>query len=292
MSPIAKFLTLLVVVCAFATGCFSTSHGFKSPYAKRDLRAGFLAVNNAADLKAALIARTPLRDNLWARSEVVVRQDAVRGSRYFSAVLLYREPDQIRLRGSRMEIGNIFDVLVLGDQASVFLNRSGDLYRGSLAQLAETSGRMAGFGPRDFLGALMVQQELRRALEGSDPVGVLPKGDAHLLVATKNVETGRQFFWLVRKADGLVEERLVRNAQGAEELRILYRRYSLEGPPGADKTEPFPQQMTLQVAASGATVALDLDSYRLDYLFPTQAFIEPRADKVFPLRDLGNAEAP
>ncbi|MEO8376310.1 MAG: hypothetical protein ABI579_01455, partial [Candidatus Sumerlaeota bacterium] len=234
---------LFIITMFLLTAC-RTQGGFVSAYHKDTLYTDQQHVATREDLLRVLQGRTYAHDTLWVKSGITVRQEESSRKVFFTSVVMYQAPDKLRFAGSRVPIGTLFDVLLLGDRAMVFFNREGTLFVGSAEELAAKSGAIGGLSPRDLVSAALIQQQLKAVLESDQPCVVEPQGAGHLLVATQR-SNDQNIFFMVRQADGLVEEALVRDAAGAEQLRIRYKKYELIEDEEAKTQEPFPTEMEL-----------------------------------------------
>ncbi len=283
-------LLAVLAVSLLGTSCRGP-RGFVTPYGDDMIRTGRAGVEDRDTLLARLRERASYPEEIWLRSRVTVRYEDRGGSDFFTAVVMYREPGQLRLGGSRSPIGNLFDVLVSGDMVSLYFHREGQQFVGTLDDLARQTGAVGALSPRELLAAVLVQQELRRHLEGYEPVVVRRRGDDHLLVAARHSPSGRQLLWLVRRKDGLVEEMVARDPDGSEEVRVRYREYRLYSHPDREWEEPLPYRFDLTVPAEGIEVELRVTEYRLAPGLTDRSFQPPRAREVYALRDLVFEEA-
>lgn len=282
---------LLVTGCWIAlllmgSGCRSrVPVEFISPYDETTIQSGRVSVNNLEELRLALADRTAHHEQLWVRSDVTIEQEGRSGRDFFTALVLYQEPDFFRLRGSRVPVGTIFDVLLRGDQATLHFPRDGMMFVGDINTLAEKASLIGGLTPRDLVSAVMVQHHLSGIL--NDPGRRIAWSDRgeKLLLGARHRESGRLFFWLVRKSDGLVEEMLVRTPAGREELRVRYLRYALlergDGP-----VEPFPTDYQFILPDEGIEISSAGSEYKLDPGLSERAFAQPSAREVHPLATL------
>ncbi len=288
-----SFGLVLIAVLAFSllgTSCRGP-RGFVTPYDSAAIREGRTAAEDRDMLLARLRERAPYPTELWFRSRVNVRYEDRGGSDFFTAVVMYREPDQVRLGGSRSPIGSLFDVLVIGEWVSLYFNRERQQFIGTTSDLAEKAGAAGALSPNEMLTAILVQQELRRYLEGREPVLVRPRGEDHLLVATRQSPTGRQLFWLVRRQDGLIEELVVREPDRRGEIRVRYREYRLYEHPERPGEEPLPYRLDVLIPAEGIEVELRVTEYRLAPELTDRSFQPPQGREVYNLRDLAFEEA-
>lgn len=274
----------LLALGVLMAGCGGTK-SFHSAYDKKEIATRRHAVTNREDLTAALQASVHKHDELWAKSDVVVRQKSIKKKTFFTALLLFRSPDQVRLRGSRVPIGTVFEVLLLGRQAMIYINQENRLFTGDISELASKTEAIGGLTPRELLAAVFVQQDLLERLEGEGEISVTDKED-HLLIAALHPINRRQLFWQVRKADGLVEELLIRSPEGAEQLRIKYREYSMEEDSEASTTEPLPTDFVMNLAGEDVEVSVEVNEYKLSPKLKDAVFFAPKARETYRLRDL------
>lgn len=274
---------LLLVPIALLASCAGGGKRFESAWSASDLKTGAYRTETVEDFRAALEKRTQKHSELWVKADVLVKRESKAGKEFFTAKAMHRAPDRIRLSGSRNPVGTVFDVLILGQEAHMYFPREGQRFDGTLAELTAKSAAIGGFGPGQLVSAVLVSQELRDRFEGNVPVGAVPQDDEHLLLASRDSK-GKQLFWLVRRADGLIEEVLVRDAAGAEELRIRYRSYRMEKDQVTGAEEPLPHRFTIHVAREGVTVEATVGEYRIGTPLPEKAFEVPRAREVNPMR--------
>ncbi|MCC5875851.1 MAG: hypothetical protein JJU11_06500 [Candidatus Sumerlaeia bacterium] len=258
---------------------------FVSPYDPAQVATGSLAVHSLDDLRETLAARTRHHEQIWMRSDVTIEQEGRSGRDFFTALVLYQAPDMFRLRGSRVPIGTVFDVLLRDDQATLHFPREGRMFVGGIDTLAEKASAIGGLTPRDLVTAVLVQHHLSELLNDPSRRVVWSDRGEHILLASRHDGSGRHFFWLVRKEDGLVEEMLVRTAIGREELRVRYLGYLLianeEGEP-----EPFPSDLQFFVPGEGLEISSAGSEYRLQPGLSPRAFEQPSAREVYPLAAL------
>lgn len=289
--PLTRFiLPLFVSLLALSlSACGGRKAGFESPYEKDLIAAEVFAVNNRAQLEAALAERTEPMDQLWVRFGTTVRQEGDRVAPSFTTIAMYRAPESIMLGISRFELGTIFSILIEGEDVSFYANREKRMFVGTLDELAEKTALIGGLPPRDLVAAVTIQRDLYEALTSGRPVSVLDQG-SHLLVAARHPTTRRQYFWLVRKADALVQEVLIRTPEGIEETRVHYREYGLFENATTGEQHPYPERLTLRVPIQDITVEADVKEYRLGTELPP--FRLPRARETYPLSRLNFDGAP
>lgn len=289
--PLTRFL-LLLAACSLAlvlSSCRGKERSFASPYGKELLSQEAFAVRDRAGLVAALSQRTEPMEELWVRFGTTIRQEGNRVAPSFTTIAMYRAPESIMLGISRFELGTIFSILIEGESVSFYANRERRMFVGTLDELAEKTALIGGLPPRDLVAAVTIQRDLYEALTSGRPVTVLDQG-SHLLVAARHATTRRQYFWLVRKADALVQEVLIRTPDGIEETRVHYQEYGLFENAATGSRHPYPARLTLRVPAQEITVDADVKEYRLGTELPP--FRLPRARETYPLSTLNFDGAP
>lgn len=266
-----RLLTALLAlsVLLITSGCGTTK--FVSPYS---IKAPPPTLATNADIAGLLAERTSPHPKLWVRADLAVTTPGKKGRDHFTALVLSEEGKFIRLRGTKAPVGAIFDVLLKGDAATLFFNRDGVLFYGTREELRSKLGSAGNIMPEDLLRSVMVQQELRKALESTD-VGIVREKDS-LLVAHRD-DDGRQHIYRVRAQDGLVEEWLMRSATGEPMLRVEYREYRMVDVRGRD--EPLPWKFDVTVPSNGAKISASVDSYKIDPPFTEKTSAEPEAEK-------------
>ncbi len=274
-------LFALVLIVIGAVGCRGTGK-FVSPYGKPEPGAAPL-VTQLPDVYELLQFRAAEHPLFWARAEVTMKIEGVKGKTRFDATLIYREPDAFRLRGTHPLAGLVFELIASGDQAYVHLAREKELYEGSLEELRRQGGIAGSLSLRDLMGALLVNQDLRRRLEEGRSWKVLAAGDDFFL--TETLEDGRTMLWRIRRSDGLVREIVIRSGGGEPELQIVYGGYEL-----INDVEPFPTRLDITVLDGVSRIALKMKEYKTDpNLDPKVVDSLPRSvQSVLPLAILGN----
>ncbi|MCC6546395.1 DUF4292 domain-containing protein [Candidatus Sumerlaeota bacterium] len=278
-------LPIVLIIVISLTAC-RTQQGFVSAYPRGALTTDQQRVASREDLTRVLARRTHQHDDLWVKSGITIRSEGSSRKAFFTSIVMYQAPDKLRFAGSRVPIGTLFDVLLLGDRAMVYFNRDGNLFVGSADELAKKSSAIGGLSPRDLVSAALIQQQLQSVLESDQPCVVEPQGEGHLLVATQR-ENSQNLFFMVRRIDGLVEEALIRNADGGEQLRIRYTKYEMVGDPETKRQEPLPSEMKLELRSEGVVIDAEVDEYRLQ---PKLNFTPQRARRTYPLSSMQFSE--
>ncbi|MBI5155353.1 DUF4292 domain-containing protein [Candidatus Poribacteria bacterium] len=278
----AAAVLLCFAALAF-TGCRRAS--FVTPY---DVPPGAptLAQGTLAELDALLEARAPEHATLWVRARVILREPGRRGKAWFDATILYKAPDAVRLRGSRIPIGVLFEVIALGDQAGVYLKRDGELYVGTFGELREQGGGLGALSLGEMMSALLVNQELRRLM--SAPAAWRVVNSREDLLLSKPIEDGRVMVWRIRRSDGLVRETILTTPSGEIEARVRYDGYAFTGP----DEEPLPSRLAIELAGGQFEVTIEPGEYKLDPELDPRVFIYPSAKSTYPMRLLGRRGSP
>jgi len=280
-------LLILAATVGLLAAC-GKPRGFESAYAEKELNTGTFRTDDAAALKSALEAEAAPLESLWVKMGVTPRQRGKRMSPSFTATAIYQAgtadiPEYILLGFSRRELGTLFTVLVSGDRAQFYANQDRHLFEGSISDLAGNAAVLGGLSPRDLVSAVAVRRELATVLGKPGTFAIRDRG-THLLVATRHATTGRQYFWLVRKLDALVEEVLIRTPAGAEEVRVAYPRWSLETDPAKAAQTPWPSRIEITIPAESILIEADVREYRFDREYAPPPRFKPR--ETYALRDL------
>lgn len=275
---------LLPALLVLAWGC-GKSPEFVSAYGEEVLAGGALEVASADELARRLIDQSEHLDEIWAKFGVTVRRDGGRVLPSFTATALYQEPGRIKLGLSRFEVGTVYSILILGDEAQLYANREGRLFYGTMEELAEKTPLLSGLSPRDLVTAITVQQDLAQVLAGGGRRAVIDKG-THLLVGRRHPVSGRQYIWLVRKSDALVQEVLIRDRTGREEVRVVYRKYKLVENQETGRILPYPEELLFHLIPEDLTVEAKVKEYRLTPEFPEAIWSLPEPDEAYPLRSI------
>jgi hypothetical protein len=265
---------------------------FRSPYADEELMTGVYRVAEPEDLAAAMTTRFQPHEELWVKADVVIRDRAANEKDFFTAKAMYRRPSNLRMSGSRTPIGTIFDLLIVRDDAWITFPREGQSYVGSVVELTEKLGTIGGLGPEQLVAAVLVHQDLIDRINSGVPYSVKIKDRDHLLMATRDPKTLRQFIWTIRRDDGLVDEILVRSHSGVPELQVFYHEYRMVENESTGVTEPFPYDFTIYVPRNNVMVNTDVSEYKMDEPLPSRAFEPVKAREVYPLSALRFEEDP
>lgn len=276
---IAPLLVLVLLIGA----CSGRKPDFQSPYGSKPIAP---RLETQADLTALLRERASSHEKFWARGDLVITSEGKRGKDLVTVLLLYREPSDFRLRGSRAPIGTVFDLLLDDERALLHFTREDMGFFGTPMELREKLAMAGSLMPSDLLAALLAQQGLLEALEHAPQVGFLSKKES-LLVAVRD-PAGRQHLWNVRRSDGLIDEYMLRGPAGNTLIVATFDEYRME--PVRGREEPLPWRFRLKVPDAGATVAVNMDGYKIDPPLPAKAFEPPNPKELHPLRALEFSE--
>lgn len=276
-------LIALTTAVALMAGC-RAERTFHSPYDIED-QPRTLERGTIAEVHALMRERAVDHPTLWSGGKIVISVQGERKKQWFDMTLLFRSPDAIRLRGSRIPIGTLFEVIMNGDSAWVYLNREKELYAGQRADLSKVSGVTGALSLQDMMAAILVNQDLLRRLDEGGRWTVLPTQKDVLLA--KSIEDGRQLIWRLRRSDGLVREVVLRGPQDRIEMRVSYWDYALE----SDATEPLPEEFVIGLYEDQLNFDVEIDKYKINPALVDAVFLPPKAEKVFPMEMLSQRDA-
>ncbi|MDX1973146.1 MAG: hypothetical protein SFY68_11505 [Candidatus Sumerlaeia bacterium] len=253
-------------------------------------------MQNFSDVERLTTLRAPDRPLFWANTDVRLEQQIpvspkeTKTKRYrFDALLLYGEPDRMRVRGNHFLAGTLFEVILEGEKASVFLNKERQFFHGTLPELQQVGGIFGSFSPDELVGALRVNHRLKELLEQKSNRANWSTTEAEEYLYVIHQEPQRTFVWKIRRSDALVEELIISNPleNNAIQLRILYRGYELLAP-----DEPYPTEMEFSVPGGEFSLKLNVEEIKLEPpLNPAVITAEPRnIEQRLPLAALFDVE--
>lgn len=265
------FLVGLVLLVSSCT----TKPAFVSPYVA--VPSGDL-VNSFSDFQEIVAARSTDRPLFWARTGVKLTESYPRRQKNkFDATLIYGKPNKMRVRGTHFLLGTMFELILDGDKAFVFINEQQTLFEGSLKEMQENGGVLGSFTPEDLIGAVRVYHRLAELMQNSATEGKWSTTDTTDFLFVIYSQPSRTFVWKVRKNDGLIQELLVSNPSENNrlELQILYWKY--EQP---SNEEPYPTRLEIQLTDQKVTLDLDVNEIKLQpELNPAVITMLPRSIK-------------
>ncbi|MGF1573260.1 MAG: DUF4292 domain-containing protein [Sumerlaeia bacterium] len=251
------FFTFICLL-TLSLGC-GKKNRFESPFVdipKQD------SVLNFQDFKRITIARSPERELFWARSSVKLTQVfPEKQKNRFDTTLIYGQPDRMRVRGTHFLLGTLFELILDGDNAFVYITDDKRLFEGSLQELQETGGALGSFTPKDLIGAVRVYHRLQEFFDSPSTKGkwATTQAKEHLYLILR--EPNRTLVWKIRKTDGLVQELLVSNPGRNNQLmlQVLYWKY--ETPENA---EPYPTKLDIIIPEQEITLEFDVNEIKLN----------------------------
>ena len=246
-----------------------------------------LAEGTLDELKAVLDQRTRSHQTMQAVGRIVMEQEGMDGKIWFDANLLHRTPDDIRLRGSRVPVGTIFEVLTLQDSACVYLNREKELFVGTLQELQELGGVTGLLTPRQMLSALLINHDLKRRLEVRSE-WMFGVNEETMLLSQEIPGSERVMSWAIRREDAAVTSVAIQQPNGVPDLIVEYEDYEF-----IDAGELMPMELTVLLPQSAAKVSVKLSKYRMDPPLVDAVFQCPdgKAEAIYPLEELANRQA-
>jgi len=207
------------------------------------------------ELMGLLERRAPPHRTLQAQGRVSVEDQVENRRRWFDVNLLYREPDNVRLRGSRVGPGTLFEVLATNEESWFYNNRNRELFVGTVDDLRDHLGLLGSFDLSELMGSLMIAQEARKVIESGTMTDWRVRRNE---VEFQETRGGLTRHWTVDRHSGLV--RRVELREGPTVVATVeYDRYELiEGP------EILPTQLHVTMPREGIRTRLRVSSYNLD----------------------------
>lgn len=237
------------------------------------------------ELQRILDRRAATYATLVAQGRVTLAIEGDSRRRWFEANLLWRrDPAAVRLRGSRVGPGTLFEMLTTRDEAWFYLNGDRTLYLGTPDQFAHSAGVLGALSLDDMMAALLVSQDLRGAL-AAERWRLRLSTAPDTLTITRPSPGGGDKTWIVRRADAFVREMRLRDAAGTPVARVRYDAYEF-AQPGA----PMPSDLTITLPGEGLEARFEVSSWKLDPELKSLVFERPRGVRdTLPLAELGNA---
>jgi hypothetical protein len=284
-AAVLSMFVLAIVVMAGCRGSRPRPADF-SPLQNPDplLRAG-----TPAELLALLERRAPDHRTVQAQGRVTVEVEGHGGRQWFDANLLYRDPDSVRLRGSRVGPGTLFEVLATPAESWFYLRQERDLYVGTSDDLREHLGLLGSLDLKELMSSILIAQELRFVLTNQAQSGWRVRRDD---IEFRDQRGGLQRIWTIDRHSGLVR-RVELREDGRTMAFVEYDRYVLlEGP------ELLPDDLRVILPREGVTARLRISTYNLDPQLREDVVFESRpsgARATYPLWQLrwdGPEDAP
>jgi hypothetical protein len=244
------------------------------------------------DVAAHLSERSPAVGTCLARGDLVLSGARIDGKKSFIADIRYAEPQCLRLRGSHLAVGTLFDVFQEGDRISVKLEKR--IFQGSVDELESFPGITGGVEPLEIVRAVLIEQALLEAIErkraaGLDPADVEFAGQTLVLKREAPLETAlgrvRNEYFSIRRRDGLVSEARVElpggDGSSPRVYTIRYLKYDLED------GVPFPSRFELVCEDPRIRLRVDMEKIRFNPELSGKGFdVDARGCEIFPLSRL------
>lgn len=282
--PLLRAAVLLLAAAAvlLSAGCRRSRPDFDSPY---DLRGpDILRDGSLGEIASVVSHRARDHQHLVRQGRIVLEADGQRV--WFDGNILVRtDPPAVRLRGSRVPAGTLFEIALRGGDAWVYLNRDRELFVGTREELARQTGLEGAISLEELVASILVLQDLKARLAEPGRWRVLPTRREVLLARTE--PDGRSAAWRIRRSDGLVREFVRFDPWGRAELRVTYESWVLED------GEPLPGQFVAEVDEGRVRLTMRLSQYRLGTPVSDAVFDElPRdARGIYALSDLATRES-
>jgi hypothetical protein len=263
---------LLAIALLLVAGCRSTPRVFTSPYV--DFSEFY--PETVDRLAQVLAERHPAWDTLQTEADITI-DTPTQGRKRFSANLLVDFPDKARLRGSKMALGTLFEILSVGNMIHVYFNRDGILFSGRPSDLDESAGFLRLVGPDEILRALLAERDLAAQLQKPGRFQVRETTSHWQIWASK--PDGSWQIWVVRKADFLVEETVLGQEGEGARARVRYWAYDeIEG-------EPVPSDLQIFLADPDVTIRVETEYVDINPPLRPEVFVPPAVDQEhwFPL---------
>ena len=272
----------LLSLSLFAVAGCRASIPFESPYS--DDLPDVLREGTLEEIAQLVSERTKEHPFLVRQGRIVLETEE--GKMWFEGNLLVRdEPPAVRLRGSRVPIGTLFEVAVSGPDAWVYLNREKQLFIGSPEELRRQTGVAGAVSLQEVVSSILVYQDLQERLSQPGVWRVLPRRDEVFLA--QETPLGRQLAWRIRRSDGLIREFVTFDSLGNAELRVTSESWELED------DEPLPGQFVAEVANGAVELTMRLGDYKLGQPLADAVFdrTPSGAREIYLLSDLVNRES-
>jgi hypothetical protein len=219
---------------------------------------------------------------MQTQGRVTLSVEGERRLQWFDANLLYRTPDTVLLRGSRVGPGTLFTMLSKPEESWFFLNREGELYVGTTDELREHLGLLGSIGLSELMGALLVSQEVKSLLSSQEQERWRARRED---IEFSDRRLGGTRRWTIDRHSGLVRRMELLDEQRETLILVEYDKYEL-----IDSPEILPTDIRVILPREGVTLRLRLTSYRLDPVDLREELVfdtRPRGVRTtYPLRQL------
>lgn len=269
--PIVFFLLTAVFIC----GCSLFHERPFSPFQEPlppDL--------DPAGIVRLLEKRSQAHDNLWASGKIVLSGKPFKGKTFFNATLLYNQPGDLRLRGSRLVTSTLFEFIINDDRVALALNRDKLWYLGAREELLSNPEITFGMDPLSLPSALQIEQELLYLLKSGEIKSWKKTGDGYIFVS--RVRNGVKKAFLLRERDLLVKQAAVYGSAGKQILRLEYEYYDVFG------EEILPGKLNAVFPRTDVNAEISIDEYKRPPEFHEKVFsiVPPPGFETRPLHEL------
>jgi hypothetical protein len=255
MRPIV-FISVLLL---FLNGCALFSRKPFSP-----IQTNYPPGLSPADISGLLKERHKSVQNLWASGKITLWGKGIKGKKYFQATILYREPDSLRLRGSRMITSTLFEFIVNSGRMAVVWNREKMWFEGVKEEWVEHPELSLGIDPLFLPTGLLIHQELTDLFENKRITRWQQKGKSYLFLS-EGTHGSREAF-LVGIEDLLIREAALYSKDGLLAIRLKFLRYdSFDG-------EILPVEMEAVFPQTSITARVQVDAYKFPESFDNAVF--------------------
>jgi hypothetical protein len=202
--------------------------------------------------------------NLWASGKITLWGNGIKGKKYFQATILYREPDSLRLRGSRMITSTLFEFIVNSGRMAVVWNREKTWFEGAKEEWVEHPELSLGIDPLFLPKGLLIHQELTGLFENQKITRWKKKGKTCLFLS-EGTDGSREAF-LVGIEDLLIREAALYSPDGLLAIRLKFLRYdSFDG-------EILPVELEAVFPQTSITARVQIDAYKFPESFDDTVF--------------------
>ncbi|MFC1601309.1 DUF4292 domain-containing protein [Candidatus Sumerlaeota bacterium] len=274
---IASFLLLLT---AGLSGCAGLrARPFVSPYT---VEFGRLT---QAEARETIARRNPPLETFWAQADIVAKVRRRPGKFFCLATILYRQPDNFRVRGHRSNGAVlVFDYLQSGDEVGLHFPQDGQYFTGPLDDLAAAGGPLARLNPALAVRMLLVEPGLvenlrEEAREEASEVEWRAKRRYYALTLKR---AGVTYEYRLRKSDLLPLRLTLRGPKGKKIARAEYGEYALH------TSQPYPTTIEFTYYPASSVTTFKVREVKLDPALSPAVFRvrAPAGAEVLPLRRL------
>lgn len=250
------FISLLLL---FLNGCALFSRKPFSPVQKQ-----YPPGLSPAEISLLIKERHKPFQRLWASGKITLWGKGIKGKKYFQATILFREPDLLRLRGSRMITSTLFEFIVNSGRMAVVWNREKTWFEGDKEEWMAHPDLSLGIDPLFLPKALLIHQELINLFEDKRITRWQKKGRLYLFLS-EGTDDSREAF-LVGIEDLLIREAALYSSEGLLDVRLKFLRYdSFDG-------EILPEEMEIFFPQTSITARVQISDYKYPESFDKAVF--------------------